>query len=61
MMSDGPNAAAKWSKYSIEDGTLVRKADFCPRCGPGIFMAVHSDRQSCGKCGHTITTQSESE
>lgn len=59
MMSDGPNAAAKWSKYSIEDGTLVRKADFCPRCGPGIFMAVHSDRQSCGKCGHTITTNSE--
>ena len=53
MMSDGPNAGAKWSKYSVEDGTLVRKAEFCPEFGPGIFLASHSDRKTCGRCGFT--------
>ena len=28
-MSDGPKAGAKWSKYSVEDGSLVRKAKDC--------------------------------
>lgn len=52
-MSDGPNARAKWSKYSVEDGKLVRKAEFCPNCGPGVFLAIHKDRKSCGRCGYT--------
>ena len=52
-MSDGPNASAKWSKYSVEDGKLVRKAEFCPNCGPGVFLAIHKDRKSCGRCGYT--------
>ena len=52
-MSDGPKAGAKWSKYAVEDGTLVRKAEFCPVCGPGVFLAAHADRKSCGRCGHT--------
>tara|TARA_B100001540_G_C15749558_1_gene616275 strand:+ start:91 stop:270 length:180 start_codon:yes stop_codon:yes gene_type:complete len=53
-MGDGPNSAAKWSKYSIgEDGKLVRKAEFCPTCGPGVFLAVHANRKSCGRCGYT--------
>ena len=52
-MSDGPQAAAKWSKYSVEDGKLVRKSEFCPKCGPGVFLAIHSNRKSCGKCGYT--------
>jgi small subunit ribosomal protein S27Ae len=25
---------------------------FCPRCGPGIFLAQHKDRTACGKCGY---------
>ena len=52
-MSDGPKAGAKWSKYSIEDGTLVRKSEFCPRCGHGVFLAVHADRKSSCRCGYT--------
>ncbi|MBJ64192.1 MAG: 30S ribosomal protein S27ae [Euryarchaeota archaeon] len=54
-MGDGPKAGAKWSKYSIDDGKLVRKAEFCPNpnCGPGVFLALHSDRKSCGHCGYT--------
>ncbi|MBW3011678.1 30S ribosomal protein S27ae [Candidatus Woesearchaeota archaeon] len=32
---------------------LKRKSKFCPKCGPGIFLAQHKDRTSCGKCGYT--------
>lgn len=57
-MGDGPKAGAKWSKYSVgEDGTLTRNAEFCPSCGPGVFLASHSDRKSCGRCGHTETQE----
>tara|TARA_B100001113_G_scaffold264683_1_gene219631 strand:+ start:303 stop:479 length:177 start_codon:yes stop_codon:yes gene_type:complete len=54
-MGDGPNPKAKHSKYSLEDGKLVRKGEFCPAdtCGPGIFLAIHKDRKSCGRCGYT--------
>ena len=52
MMSDGPKAGAKWSKYAVEDGNLVRKSEFCPRCGPGVFLAVHADR-SLAEGGYT--------
>jgi small subunit ribosomal protein S27Ae len=24
----------------------------CPKCGPGVRLAEHSDRFSCGKCGY---------
>ena len=56
MMGDNPSAAAKWSKYSIEDGKLTRKQEFCPKCGPGVFMGVHTEknpRKTCGRCGHS--------
>ena len=36
MMGDAPNAKAKWSKYKVEDGKLVR-AEHCPECGPWCF------------------------
>ena len=52
-MGDGPKSSSKWWKYSIEDGSLVRKSEFCPRCGPGVFLAQHDNRKSCGKCGFT--------
>ncbi len=38
----------KYEKYS--DG---KKGKVCPRCGPGIFLAVHKDRLYCGKCHYT--------
>ena len=54
-MTDGPNPKAKWSKYAIaEDGTLERKAEHCPNCGPGVFLGVHSDRKTCGRCGYSV-------
>ncbi|MCX8194692.1 MAG: 30S ribosomal protein S27ae [Candidatus Micrarchaeota archaeon] len=24
----------------------------CPKCGPGVRLAEHSDRRACGKCGY---------
>lgn len=39
----------KWTLY--EAGK--RKNKFCIKCGPGIFMANHKNRISCGKCGYT--------
>ena len=58
MMGDGPSTAAKWNKYSIDDdGKLQRKAEFCKQCGPGVFMAIHANRKSCGRCGFTETVE----
>jgi small subunit ribosomal protein S27Ae len=41
-----------WEKYEIKDGKLIRKKRFCPRCGPGTFMAEHKERYTCGKCSY---------
>ena len=41
--------------YSVENGKITRQRRFCPRCGPGVFLAEHSDRYSCGRCGYTET------
>jgi len=29
------------------------KHKYCPKCGPGVYLAEHKDRRSCGKCGYT--------
>ena len=59
MIGDGPNPNGKHSKYSVEDGKLVRTGESCEDCGPGVFLGVHEDRKVCGKCGNTILNQSE--
>jgi small subunit ribosomal protein S27Ae len=50
-------AAAKGPKrgaYFKVDGAKVTTAKkYCPRCGPGVMMADHKDRATCGKCGYT--------
>lgn len=54
MMGE-PNPKAKWSKYAIaDDGTLERKAEHCPNCGPGVFLGIHADRKTCGRCGYSV-------
>lgn len=53
MAKKKPNKAVDIKTlYSVEDG-LKRKTKFCPKCGPGVFLAIHKDRVSCGKCGYT--------
>lgn len=41
----------KTSKHQAYDAGKRTKS-FCPKCGPGIFLAEHKDRLSCGKCGY---------
>ncbi|MGQ9788281.1 MAG: 30S ribosomal protein S27ae [Candidatus Hadarchaeaceae archaeon] len=45
--------AAKSMLYKLEGKTVKRQRPQCPRCGPGVFMADHKNRWSCGKCGYT--------
>jgi len=42
----------KHTFYKIEDGRLERLRTSCPKCGAGVFLAKHSDRVSCGRCGY---------
>ena len=39
--------------YSIEGNVVSRSRKFCPRCGPGNFLAKNPKRVYCGKCGYT--------
>ena len=40
--------------YNVdEDGKVQRLYKECPKCGAGVFMAMHFDRYTCGKCGRT--------
>lgn len=43
----------RWKKYEISGGKVTRKNKICPKCGSGVFMAHHADRDTCGKCGYT--------
>ena len=45
--------SSKWSKYRVEGGKIARANKFCPKCGPGVFMAKHANRWHCGRCGYT--------
>ncbi len=38
-----------WTKY--KDGKIDGRS--CPRCGPGIVLAKHNLRTTCGKCGYS--------
>jgi small subunit ribosomal protein S27Ae len=40
------------SLYTVEDGKLIRKNEHCKICGPGVFLANHSNRSTCGRCGY---------
>ncbi|KAI8905615.1 ubiquitin [Gorgonomyces haynaldii] len=43
--------------YKVDgEGKITRLRRECPNatCGAGVFMAMHYDRQHCGKCGMTF-------
>jgi small subunit ribosomal protein S27Ae len=52
MAEKSEKKLSKAKYYDSSTGVLKRKAKFCPKCGPGIFMAMHKDRAACGKCGY---------
>ncbi len=43
----------KYEAFKIEGDKLVRTKKICPKCGAGIYLAKHKDRESCGKCSYT--------
>ena len=43
----------KSALYELDGDKSKRKNLFCPKCGAGVFMANHKDRNTCGKCGFT--------
>ncbi len=54
-----PKSISKKDAYKVEGNKIVRTKPVCPKCGPGVFMAVHKDRTSCGKCGYTEFSKKE--
>jgi ubiquitin-small subunit ribosomal protein S27Ae len=48
-----PVRIAKKDYFKLEGDKLTRTKKHCPKCGPGVFMAEHENRVSCGKCGYT--------
>ena len=49
----------RWKKYKIS-GDSIERAQSCPKCGPGMFLANHKDRSYCGKC-HFVQMKSKTE
>jgi ubiquitin-small subunit ribosomal protein S27Ae len=41
------------SYYQLSGESVKSKKPVCPKCGNGVFLAEHSNRMSCGKCGYT--------
>jgi len=39
--------------YEISGNHVSKKNRTCPKCGPGVFMASHKDRWTCGKCKYS--------
>lgn len=39
--------------YKIEGDRIARTRANCPKCGPGVYLAQHQGRASCGRCGYT--------
>ena len=66
MAKGGPKVRSKGKKkptkrpkskkseaFKIEGGKLVRVKKICPKCGAGVYLAKHKNREACGKCGYT--------
>jgi small subunit ribosomal protein S27Ae len=49
----GKKKKNKSAMYDLSADTAKRKSLSCPKCGPGVFMASHKDRYTCGNCGFT--------
>ena len=49
----------KYKLYEVSGDKLTRKNKFCPKCGPGVFLAKHKDRLTCGKCGYSEVLSKE--
>ncbi len=46
----------KYLHYKASGDKLTR-GQFCPRCGPGVFLADREGRMHCGRCSYTEFTK----
>ncbi|MFH1409323.1 MAG: 30S ribosomal protein S27ae [Nanoarchaeota archaeon] len=57
---DAVKKPSKFYKHFKASGDKVERALVsCPKCGPGVFMARHHNRKTCGKCQYTEFTKEE--
>ncbi len=42
----------KGLQYDAKGEKIKRLGKSCPKCGAGVFMALHKDRMHCGKCSY---------
>ena len=42
-----------WKIYQVSGNKVERKNRFCSKCGSGVFLAKHKDRETCGRCGYS--------
>merc|ERR1719248_168468 len=48
--------------YKVDGNDKVQRLrKECPKCGPGVFMAMHTDRYYCGKCTLTYVFKEREE
>lgn len=47
-----PKSKPAHTHYEIQGDSIKSKNKSCPKCGQGFFLANHSDRLVCGKCGY---------
>jgi small subunit ribosomal protein S27Ae len=59
-MADEKKAASKAApaKAKKKSAKPYAKRKFCPKCGPGVRLAEHAERRSCGKCGYLESKKS---
>ena len=57
-MPDRKNRRVSKMHEIYENGKAMRKN--CPKCGPGVFMGKHGNRESCGKCSYTEFNRGDS-
>lgn len=48
----------KWEMMKVEGDTVKKLKRTCPRCGEGVYMAEHKEKDGkircyCGKCHYT--------
>lgn len=48
--------SAKYKHYTVSGSELKRSRKSCPKCGTGVFLAKHKDRETCGQCSYTEFT-----
>jgi small subunit ribosomal protein S27Ae len=60
-MGEGKGKKKPRERTRVKKGSLyengARKRTPCPKCGPGVFMAQHKNREHCGRCGYTKMKQ----